>query len=404
MTTEGAVIRERPDRAGLQVQVYAGRDPLTGRKRWVSRQVPGRGRAAWRAAKQVEGELLAQVGAGRHRGGGSKTVGELVERWLEWRQGAKPISPTTLAGYRGYVDRAILPALGKLPLRQLDAATLDAFYARLRQSGGKDGRPMAASSVRQVHAILSGALKRATAWGWIGHNPARLTMPPSVERADVQPPSVEDVGRLLHVALAEEPELGLFLRLAVVLGARRGELCALRWSDVDLDAGQVLVAGSVIAVRGHAPTAKDTKTHAKRRVAIGASTVDLLRAHRVEQAKTALACGAALARGAYVFSHAADASVPVRPDYVTHRFVRLARRLGVRCRLHDLRHFMVTQLVAGGVDWRTVSGRAGHADGHMTLGTYAHFQQAQDRQAAELMEHLIPGDTGTAPIDARPEM
>jgi integrase len=81
--------------------------------------------------------------------------------------------------------------------------------------------------------------------------------------------------------------------------------------------------------------------------------------------------------------------MPINPDGITHRFRRLARRLGVRCRLHDLRHFMVTQLVAGGVDWRTVSGRAGHADGHMTLATYAHFQQAQDRQAAEFMESLL---------------
>jgi integrase len=62
---------------------------------------------------------------------------------------------------------------------------------------------------------------------------------------------------------------------------------------------------------------------------------------------------------------------------------------GCMPRLHDLRHFMVTQLVAGGVDWRTVSGRAGHADGHMTLATDAHFQQAQDRQAAEFMDRLL---------------
>jgi len=90
-----------------------------------------------------------------------------------------------------------------------------------------------------------------------------------------------------------------------------------------------------------------------------------------------------------VFAHVPDGSAPIDPDGISHRFLRLARRLGVNCRLHDLRHFMVTQLVAGGVDWRTVSGRAGHADGHMTLATYAHFQQAQDRQAAELMERLI---------------
>jgi integrase len=134
---------------------------------------------------------------------------------------------------------------------------------------------------------------------------------------------------------------------------------------------------------------KATKTHAKRRVALGADTAELLRVHRLAQAKDALACGTTLMPNAYAFSHAPDGSAPINPDGITHRFRRLARRLGLRCRLHDLRHFMVTQLVAGGVDWRTVSGRAGHANGHMTLATYAHFQQAQDRQAAEFMERLL---------------
>jgi integrase len=134
---------------------------------------------------------------------------------------------------------------------------------------------------------------------------------------------------------------------------------------------------------------KDTKTHATRQVAVGAGTVELLRARRVAQAKDALASGTTLAADAHVFSHVPDGSKPVDPDGISHRFLRLARRLGVNCRLYDLRHFMVTQLVASGVDWRTVSGRAGHADGHTTLATYAHFQQAQDRQAAEFMGQLL---------------
>src|SRR5215212_1632936 len=223
MTGGSAVIRQRKDRDGLQVQVYAGRDPLTGRKRWVSRQVPGKGRAAMKRARQVEAELLAQIAAGQHRGSKTKTVAELLERWLEWRQSVRPISPTTVATYRGYIDRSILPAIGKLQLGRLDAATLDAFYAHLRKQGGKGGRPMAASSVHQVHAILSGALNRAVVWSWIASNPARLATPPSIERADTRPPAVEDAARLLAVAMAEDSELGLFLRLAVVLGARRGE-------------------------------------------------------------------------------------------------------------------------------------------------------------------------------------
>jgi len=367
-----------------RVIVYAGRDPITGRKRQKSVTVATRAEA-----KQAEARLVTEVGAGQHRGTRSKTIAELIQRWLEWRQSVRPISPTTVATYRGYIDRVILPALGKLPLGRLDAATLDAFYAQLRKQGGKGGRPMAASSVRQVHAILSGALGRAVVWGWVTQNPARLATPPSVEKADVAPPAVEDAARLLSVAQGEDAELGLFVRLAVVLGARRGELCALRWSDVDFQRGEVLIAGGVVRVHGQPLLDKATKTHAKRRVAVGAGTLDLLRVHRLAQAESALACGAALQADAYVFSHDPDGTAPIDPDGISHRFHRLAQRLGIVCRLHDLRHFMVTQLVAGGVDWRTVSGRAGHADGHMTLGTYAHFQQAQDRQAAEFMDELL---------------
>jgi integrase len=287
------VIRKRRD--GLQVQVYAGRDPLTGRKRYVSQQVPSQTKASMRQAKQIEARLLEKVGAGRHKGSRSRTMNELLERWLEWRPTVRPVAPTTVSSYRAAMDRYILPALGKLPVRQLDAATLDAFYARLRTAGSKGGRPLKASTVHEVHAVLSGALKQAVLWGWIGHNPAKLATAPSVEKADVQPPQAEDASRLLSAAMAEDPELALFLRLAVVLGARRGELCALRLSDIDVERGEVLIAGNVVRVPKQALVHKDTKTHAKRRVAVGAGTVELLRPRRVGQAKDALACGATLA-------------------------------------------------------------------------------------------------------------
>ena len=162
------MIRKRRD--GLQVQVYAGRDPLTGRKRYVSQQVPGQTKASMRQAKQIEARLLEEIGAGRHKGSRSRPMAELLERWLEWRPTVRPIAPTTVSSYRAAMDRYILPALGKLSVRQVDAATLDAFYAQLRTRGGRDGRPLKASTVHEVHAVLSGALKQAVVWGWIGHN------------------------------------------------------------------------------------------------------------------------------------------------------------------------------------------------------------------------------------------
>ena len=88
------MIRKRG--GSLQVQVFAGRDPLTGRKRWLSRQVRGQTKAAWREAKKVEAQLLEQVDRGERRDGRSRTIGELVERWLEWRQQVRPIP-----GHRG---------------------------------------------------------------------------------------------------------------------------------------------------------------------------------------------------------------------------------------------------------------------------------------------------------------
>ena len=315
-------------------------------------------------------------------------MAELIERWLQWRLSVRPISRTTVAAYRGYIDRSILPSLGKLQLSRLDAATLDTFYAHLRKQGGKGGRPMAASSVHQVHAILSGGLNRAVVWGWITNNPARLASPPSIERADMQPLPVEDTARLLAVAMAEHRELGLFLRLAVVLGARRGELCAVRWSEVDLDQGEVLIAGGIVRVPGESLLDKATKTHAKRRIATGTDTVELLRAHRLAQAKDALACGTTLAADAYVFSHVPDGSTPINPDGITHRFRRLARRLGVRCGYRPVAfHGHPTRGRRGGLAHRRRPGRARgrpHDPRHLR-----HFQQAQDRQAAEFMDRLL---------------
>jgi hypothetical protein len=129
------VIRKR--RNGLQVQVYAGRDPLTGGKRWISRQVPGQTKRSYREAKKIEAELLEQIDRGQHRGSSSRTVAELIQRWLGWRQQVRPISPVTVANYRGAIDRYILPNLGRARVQQVDASTIDALYEHVRARGGK---------------------------------------------------------------------------------------------------------------------------------------------------------------------------------------------------------------------------------------------------------------------------
>jgi integrase len=195
----------------MRVMVYAGRDPLTGRKKWVSRQVPGTGRAALKEAKQIEAKLLAEVAAGRHQEAHGVKLAELVDRWLEWRQAVKPMSPGTAANYRRCIDLKIKPALGDVAVSRLDAATLDRFYAELRRRGSKcqhcyrrmrrgepamrpgeafrlaftgkerihetdcvQGIPMTASAIRDVHAVLSGALQQAVVWGLAQRQPGAV--------------------------------------------------------------------------------------------------------------------------------------------------------------------------------------------------------------------------------------
>ena len=383
------MIRKRADY--WQVKVYAGRDPLTGKERYEYDRARTK-----REAERVEAALKTKVAEGRQRGTAARTVADLVERWYQWRQGVKEISPTTLEGYRYQIDHRILPALGRIPVRRLDVETLDTFYGELRRRGKRGGRPLSASQVRAAHTVLSGALQQAVAWGWIAHNPARLATPPSVRRSDVAPPPVERVAGLLAAAQARDPKLGLFLRLAVVLGARRGELCGLRWQHVDFDRGEVLLERGVVYVTGRPLVDKATKTNSKRRLALDAGTVKLLRAYREHAEQVAGELGCRLPDSAYVFSREPDGSRPIHPSHMTHQFAELARSQGVRCRLHDLRHLMVTYLISQGVDWRTAAGRAGHAGPQMTLGTYAHFQPAQDRAAAELLAALCDGGAAEA--------
>jgi integrase len=375
-------IRQRGN--AWQVIVHAGRDPITGKRR----NLTGTARTK-REAQALRAQLVNQANEGR-RPPTDATLAQLLERWFEMAD----LAWSTRVTYRGYLDRTILPALGHLPLRRLDTATLDRFYTTLRTRGGTGGRPMAPATVRQVHAILRRALDQAARWGWIFANPAALASPPRLSAADIRPPTPGEVSRFVEAAYEADPDLAVLLWLAATTGARRGELCALRWSSVDLEAAELVIVRNLIQRDGQL-IEKDTKTHAARRIALFDDSLALLTEHRVRCAQRSEACGVALPGDAYVFSFDPAGRQPMHPDSVTHRFSRLTRQLGLRTRLHDLRHYAATQLIAGGVDVRTVSGRIGHAGGGATtLRVYTHFQAAADRRAAELLEQTLRRPTG----------
>lgn len=378
------MIRER--RPGVyEVVVFAGRDPITGRERRVSRTVhgtPGLKRPP-KQARDLEARLQLEVGT---RGESpALTVSELLHRWLE--HATPNLSPTTVYGYRNVIDRYLRPRVGQVRLAKVTTSTLDRLYGDLSASGGEGGARLAPATVRQAHAVLRRALEQAVKWGWLSVNPAANATPPSVGRSSRALPEPAAVKRLLAACEAHDPTLGLLAWLAVVTGARRGELCGMRWADLDGDT--VTISRSVVEI-SHRLIVKDPKNATSARsVALSAKMVERLRTQRVRQAEIALACGVTLSPDAYVLSEEPSGETPLHPNIASDRFRVLARRVKVPCRLHDLRHFAVTEALAAGVPVNDVAARAGHASSKMTLDVYGHARRRGDAAAAEAIETAL---------------
>jgi integrase len=384
-------MRERPVGSGQwQLRVYIGRDPMTGDPIQRAESFRGNERAA---AKRLA-QMVAEAEAGKfHRTRAS--TGELLDLWLDHITPTR--GPKTVDEYRRKIDRHIRPAIGSIRLDKLDPATLDAWYARWRQRG------LSETTVHHLHAILRAALNQAVKWDWIYRSPADRATAPALRSHPMKIPTPEQLNRLHRTAADIDPVLAAAIALAALTGARRGELAALRWSNVDLRVGRVTIARSIGVVRGTIHEGP-TKTHARRDIALDDIAVRVLRDHWSYMTALAKRAGSSLVDDPFVLSYNANAGRPVKPDRLTHGFTAVCRRLEAPARakakrsgrelrdserwpfrFHDLRHFSVSTLLAAGVDIRTVAERHGHAQATMTLNRYAHALPERDRAAAGVL-------------------
>lgn len=505
---------ERLPSGSYRVIVYAGTDPLTGRRLRLRQTVKTE-----EQAQILLGKLLAQVAEGRQPETGV-TVAELLRRYMAVAE----LDSSTRHTYEGYIRRTILPALGSMQLRKVRGPVLDMLYARLRRCGdlactGKPftehsafpaidvtqsaGRPiwvqvaavireaitvgqlapgeslpsarqmaernglpvmgihqalavladerliavrqgrravivgeaagprpvrrarpgdpghdcvrsgcaphvcrtMSAATIRQIHAILSGAFATAVRWEWIERNPATTAKLPRARPRSATSPLPAEVAKVIAAARASgQDPLALYLWLAAVTGARRGELCALHWADVDLQRGVVRIAHSYSVADG-TKVRKDTKTHQDRSLALDEITVTVLADRRQALTDQLGKVGIELPLNSYVFSSDPLGERSWNPDWVTHKVAEIARTAGVALNIKALRHYSASQLLAGGIDLRNTAARLGHGGGGATtLRHYADPVSEVDRRAAAYLAHLTASraSDGSAPreIDA----
>lgn len=212
-------------------------------------------------------------------------------------------------------------------------------------------------------------------------NPLDQANIPRAPTPEPKPPTLEKATAIVNEAFKDLP-WGMLVWLAMTTGARRGELCAVRWNWLDLD-DSVIRFETSIAQDGSETWEKDTKTHQHRRITLDAETVGLLRAYRQHCQSEAESVGAKIAKAGRLFSPRVDHSIWFKPSTVSQRYRRMCEKLGWDMNLHQLRHYSATELIAAGVDVRTVAGRLGHGGGGTTtLKVYSAWVAEADQKAA----------------------
>jgi integrase len=353
-----------------------GRDPVTGKRETRFHTVRGTKREA-----QAElTRLTAEAQHGNYVEATAETVGDFMMRWSrDWAAGN--VSPKTLERYDQIIRNQVIARIGNRPLQKLRPVDLTELYGTLLRDG------LAPRTVGHVHRLLHRALGHAVTWELVAKNVATVVRPPRVAVEEIEIIREDDLAAVLQ-RLRGQPLYPIAM-LALATGMRRGELLALRWQDVDLDAGLVRVERSLEETDAAGLRFKAPKTKQGRRsITIPPSAVADLRAHWKEQQEGRLAIGAGKAP--------ADALVFPKFDFTARSpnvFSKEWRAMMAEAKIvvgfHALRHTHASSLIAAGVDVLTVSRRLGHSKPSITLNVYGHLFKNTDDRAALVIEALF---------------
>jgi integrase len=372
-------IRERSP--GHWAIVIDARDSQTGKRKRRWHSFAGTKRQA-----QVEvARLLTELKGGTAVEPSRLTVAAFLERWIEHMQGQ--VSARSHERYAELCRKNLTPLLGGLMLTKLQPAHISAAYAKALASGRRDGSGgLSARTVTHMHRVLREALQQAVRWQLLARNPADAVKPPKVERSAMTTYDLTQTAELIEALRGTR--ILVPVMLAVLCGLRRGEIAALRWRNVNLEAGQLAVAESAEQTKAGVRY-KPPKSGRSRTVALPATLIAELRAHRLRQAEDLLHIGVRQTGNDFVVAQADGA--PLRPHSLGQEWVRFLARTPAlpRLRFHDLRHAHATHLLAGGVHPKVASERLGHSKIGITLDLYSHVIPGMQEDAAARIDGAL---------------
>lgn len=413
------------------------KNPATGNYPWITKGGFDTKKEAWQACR----EAMREADRGRFVKPSQRTVADFLTEWFAAIEAS--IDATTWQNWMDYATAYVIPRIGPARLQRLDEPQLLKLYATLlvkgrvkhnhngemyaywadqiakgktptarqvseecgttlhaaraalrRYKSGILPKPMtpglAPKTVRNIHAMIHRALADAVAWKYISDNPASNVKPPKRPRTRRKVWNPEQIQAFL-MSIQHDRFAALFL-LELTTGIRRGQICGLKWSAVNLDNREITVHDNRVVVNGHALDKAGGKTkNADQTISIDRATASALRRWRDIQNREREFFGSDYYPGDYVFTR--QDGHPPHPDTIRQRFDRLAAAAGLtRITFHDLRHTYATAALRAGLNPKVISERIGHADVAFFLQTYAHVLRNDDRDVAEQAAAFLIGD------------
>ena len=332
------------------------------------------------------------------------TVAQYLTAWLDRLSKSGTVKRTTVVARTGHLNRYVIPRIGQIQLNKLKPQHVAALYADLVNAGrinNAKSSGLSAKSVRDIGSTLVKALNDAIKFELLNRNVAKGVELPRYEKPDITPYDEAQVRQLLEHANRTGDYFAPIWRLLIVSGMRRGELCGLKWSNVDMVDGTITISETRLNVDGQIIVETPKTRQSRRTVSLDSGTIgELAKFHNLQDdAKIRLGSW----HSDYVLTDL-DGQ-PVNPERVSRLFKRACANAGLPVpRLHDTRHTAVTLGISSGVPIHVVAGRVGHANVTTTLNTYSHFLPRADKLAADVIGAAVNEPVNLDAADTRAQL
>ena len=308
-----------------------------------------------------------------------QTVGQFLTQWLEYRKPA--IRIRTYERYEQLVRIHLIPEVGNIQLKKLTAIHLKNLQAKKLKEG------LSKTTVHSIHFLLNTAMKDAVKWELVAKNICDVVEPPRRNHYEATTLNIEQV--LIFMTTAKGHPLETLWILALTTGMRRGEMLALKWSDIDFDNSMLHVQRIFTRERGNRYIEAEPKTAKSRRsIVLIPMALDLLKQQRIHQEALKEQLGDLWVDRNLVFC--TGHGTPLNPNWVWDKFKKLLADAGLpNIRLHDLRHGLATLLLKMKTNPKIVQEILGHSQISMTMDIYSHVLPTMQEEALGKLSDIL---------------